>query len=181
MEDNTKRLETKRLILRKFTMDDVEGVYNNFATDKETTKYLSWEPHKDISETTELISRWISEYENGTYYWAVELKETGEVIGSISGMNIDTKNSIITLGYCYGSKYWNKGYGTEVLRKVLEYLLLEAKFYLVEAYHSSENPASGRIMQKAGMKYDGTLRERRLHKDGTRGDRVYYSMKKEDL
>jgi len=111
----------------------------------------------------------------------VELKDTHEIIGSIGEVEKNLKDNTIALGYCYGSKYWNHGYGTEVLRKVIEYLLNDEKFYLVLANHISINPASGRIMQKAGMKYDATLRERHVNSDGTRSDILCYSIKKEEL
>ena len=179
--DNTKTLETERLILRKFTIEDAEGMFNNWATDSLVNKFLAWPLHKSVDETKEVISKWISNYENGSYNWIVEMKDTHEVIGSICEEGKSIKNNPISLGYCYGSKYWNKGYASEVLRRVIEYLLLEQDFYLVEANHRSSNPASGRVMQKAGMKYDGTLRERKINKDETRSDVIYYSIKKEEL
>lgn len=179
--DNTKVLETERLILRKFKIEDASGVFNNWATDPETNKYLSWNLHKDVNETKEIIEKWISEYANGSYNWIVELKDTKEVIGSIGEQGKNLKHKTISLGYCYGSKYWNKGYASEALKRVIEYLLSEQDFYLVEANHRSSNPASGRVMQKAGMKYDGTLRERRIDPDGTRSNMIYYSITKDEL
>ena len=62
--DNTKTLDTERLILRKFTIDDAEGMFNNWATDSETNKFLSWPIHNNIEETKGVISKWISNYEN---------------------------------------------------------------------------------------------------------------------
>ncbi len=179
--NNTKTLETDRLILRKFTIDDAEGAYNNWCTDPNTSKYLNWEPHKNVEETKEFISKKLSRYEEGLYNWVVELKDTHEVIGSIGEEGKSSKHKTIALGYCYGSKYWNNGYGTEALKRVLEYLLTEQDFYLVEANYRSSNPASGRIMQKAGMKYDGTLRERKVNPDGSRADTICYSITKDEL
>ena len=179
--DNTKTLETERLILRKFTIQDAEGMYNNWATDSNTTKYLNWNPHENIYETRDFIAKKLSNYENGLYSWVVELKDTHEIIGSIGEVEKHLKDNTIALGYCYGSKYWNHGYGTEALRRVLEYLLIDEGFYLVLANHISINPASGRIMQKAGMKYEAILRERKVNSDGTRADVLCYSIKKEEL
>lgn len=179
--DNTKQLETDRLILRKFTLDDAESVYNNWATDPQTNKHLSWSLHKDVEETKRVLTKWIMAYEEGSYNWIVELKDTHEPIGSICEEGKKLNEKTISLGYCYGSKWWNNGYATEALRKVIEYLLNEQDFYLVEANHRSSNPASGRVMQKAGMKYDGTLRERKVDADGTRADVIYYSITKDEL
>ena len=179
--NNTKTLETERLILRKFTMEDVEETFNNWASDKKTTTYLAWEAHKNLDETKENICNWIKEYENGSYNWVVETKDTHEIIGNICEQGKNLKHKVICLGYWYGSKYWNKGYATEALKRVIEYLLIEKDFYLVEANHRSTNVASGKVMQKAGMKYDGTLRQRRINPDGTRGDTVFYSILKSEI
>ena len=131
--------------------------------------------------TKEILTDWINRYEDGFYNWVVEIKDTHEIIGSICEEGKSVKHKTISLGYCYGSKYWNKGYASEVLRRVIEYLLTEQDFYLVEANHRSSNPASGRVMEKAGMKYDGTLRERRINPDGTRADMIYYSITRNEL
>ena len=179
--NNTKTLETERLILRKFTIDDAEGMFKNWATDPLTNKYLSWELHKSIDESKSIIEDWLKRYESGFYNWVVELKDTHEIIGNICEEGKNLKHKTISVGYCYGSKYWNNGYASEALRRVIEYLLTEQDFYLVEANHRSSNPASGRVMQKAGMKYDGTLRERRIDIDGTRADMLYYSITKNEL
>ena len=179
--NNTKTLETERLILRKFTIDDAEGMFKNWATDPLTNKYLSWELHKSIDESKSIIEDWLKRYESGFYNWVVELKDTHEIIGNICEEGKNLKHKTISVGYCYGSKYWNNGYASEALRRVIEYLLTEQDFYLVEANHRSSNPASGRVMQKAGMKYDGTLRERRINLDGTRADMIYYSITKNEL
>lgn len=177
-----KILETDRLILRKFSIEDAEGMYNNWATDSETCKFLSWDVHKNIEETKEVINKWISKYEKGSYNWIVELKDNHEVIGSICDNGFSIKNQTIDIAYCYGSKYWKKGYATEALRKVIEYLLIEKDFYLVSANHRSSNPASGRVMEKAGMKKEATLRDRRYNAEtNKRYDMIIYSITKNEL
>lgn len=181
-ELNTKTLESNRLILRRFLLKDAEGMYNNWATDSECCKFLSWDVHKNIDETKSVIQSWINGYDSGSYNWIVELKDTNEVIGSISAVSVSKKHFTAELGYCYGSKFWGNGYATEALRTVIEYLLKECNFYLIEARHISGNPASGRVMEKAGMHKDAVLRNRRINKyTGERNDSVIYSIKKEEL
>ena len=179
--DNTKTLETKRLILRKFTMDDAKGAYNNWCSDLKANNNVAERLHKSIDETKELIGKYLDKYKEGAYIWIVELKDTHEVIGSILEESKSIKNKTISFAYGYGSKYWNKGYATEALRRVIEYMLNEQGFYLVEAKHKSSNPASGRVMQKAGMKYEATLRERIINIAGSRTDLIYYSITKNEL
>lgn len=110
----TMSLETERLKLRKFNQEDAEDMYNNWASDAEVTKYLTWPTHSSIEVTKRVVGMWIDDYENGEYYqWAIELKETGQVIGSISLMNIDNHIGNCEIGYCIGKEFWNKGIVTE--------------------------------------------------------------------
>ena len=178
----TLKLETKRLILRRFTIEDAEAMYNNWATDKNTTKFLSWEPHKSVDETKKIIEMWLAQYEEGAYNWVVELKSTGEIIGNISGVHVREKHGNIELGYGYGSKFWGNGYASEALRRAIEFLLKDCEFNLVEARHIAGNPASGRVMQKAGMKYEATLRQRRINGEtGQIDDLLHYSITKDEI
>ena len=172
-------LETERLILRKFKLEDAKDMYNNWATDKECNKYLTWPLHKSIEETKEVIQKWIDEYGNGSYNWVVELKNTNELIGSISVVRMHKKDLNCEIGYCYGSKYWGNGYASEALKKVIDYLLNDCNFHLLEARHISGNPASGRVMEKAGMKKEAVLKDRRINKYTKElNDLIIYSVSK---
>ena len=178
----TKTLFTDRLILRKFKIEDADGMYKNWATDFECCKFLSWDVHQSIEVTKSVIQSWINEYEKGSYNWIVELKDTHEVIGSISAVTISIKDNTVELGYCYGAKFWGNGYATEALRAVIQYLLNECNLYLIEARHISGNPASGKVMAKAGMHKDAVLKNRRINKyTKERNDVIIYSITKEDL
>lgn len=174
-------LETERLVLRKFKIEDSKDVYNNWATDSLCNRYLSWDLHKNIDETKNIIQKWIDEYDKGSYNWIVELKESKEVIGAISAVHIYKKDLNCEIGYCYGSKYWGKGYATEALRRVIDFFLNDCNLYLVEARHISGNPASGRVMEKAGMKKDAVLKNRRINKYTQQlNDLIVYSINKEE-
>lgn len=181
-ELGTRTLETSRLILRKFTIDDCEDMFKNVGSDLNVTKYVSFSPHQNIEESSDIITMWISEYQNNSFNWCVELKESHQVIGNISVNSLSKKHNNCELGYVYGSKFWGNGYATEALRKVLRYLLVDCDFHLVEAKHCESNPASGKVMEKAGMIKDGVLRDRRLKKNSKEYDNlVVYSMTKNDL
>jgi len=157
----TKTIETERLILRKFDISDAPGMFYGWASDKNVTKYVSWNTHVDIAETLAVIENWVKRYDANSYNWVVELKDTHELIGNISAISVRKKHHNCEIGYCYGSKYWNQGYATEVLKAVINYLLYECEMHIVEAKHHSTNPASGRVMEKAGMIKDAVLKERR--------------------
>lgn len=72
----TVRMETKRLVLRPFVIEDAGAMFRNWANDPQVTKFLSWEPHKDAEETRRILEGWIQSYASGDYYnWAIEWKE----------------------------------------------------------------------------------------------------------
>lgn len=178
----TKALETNRLVLRRFNENDYIEMYDNWASDEKVTKYVSFNPHKDYNETKVILNEWIKDYDNGSYNWVVELKSTHEIIGNINVIEISKKHNNCEVGYVYGSKFWGNGYASESLKRVLEFLLNECEFHLVEAKHHACNPASGRVMEKAGMKKEGILRERRVNKiKNGYDDLVIYSITKLDL
>lgn len=174
----TKTLETDRLILRKFTFSDAEGMFHGWASDEKTTQYLSWSPHRNIEETQDLIVNWIGRYDDNCYNWVVELKNTHTLIGNISAISVSKRHHNCEIGYCYGSQYWNQGYATEALKAVIHYMLYDCEMHLVEAKHISLNPASGKVMENAGMIKDAVLRDRRYHAPtDTYCDLVCYSIK----
>ena len=86
----TKNLETKRLVLRKFLPSDYQKAYENYCTDERVTKYMTWNPHKDINETKTLVEGWASRYNDNKFYcWLITLKGVDEAIGSISVVEIN--------------------------------------------------------------------------------------------
>ena len=171
-----KTLETERLILRKFSIDDAKMMYENWATDIETVKHLEWDIHTNLEETKEYLQNVVSKYEKGKLNWAIEEKETKQVIGNISVFNVDLVNNTCEVGYAIGSRWHGKGYGTETLKTILEYLKNEKGFYMVCSNCSSENPASRRIMEKANMNLDAILKNRlKARFNGDRADIYCFS------
>ena len=156
----TKLLKTSRLLLRKFSLNDCDNFYNNWASDDRVTRYVTWPTHTDISITKTLVEQWIKNYNDNTYYqWIIDLKDIKQAIGSISVVRIDEEKSEIELGYCIGYDFWNKGYTTEAFQKVIEYLFNEVQVEKIIARHDSRNIGSGRVMEKCGMKFIGTMED----------------------
>ena len=156
----TRRLETSRLILRRFTVADAEDMYRNWASDPEVTRYLTWPCHPSPEATAALLEDWAARYEDGGYFsWAIQRKEGGGVIGSIAAVRLDEAVNSAEIGYCLSRAFWGQGLMPEALRAVMDYLFNEAEINRLSAYHDVRNPKSGRVMQKAGMKYEGTLRQ----------------------
>ena len=177
----TKRIETDRLILRQFKIEDAEDMNNNWATDAEVTRFLTWSPHPDINFTENLLKDWIARYSDLTSYnWAIELKEIGKVIGGISVVKFNERIEAADIGYCMGKAWWGRGIMPEALRAVIEYLFEEVGLNRVAACHDVNNPKSGRVMQKAGMTKEGVLRAAGRNNQGI-CDEVWYSIIKSEF
>ena len=145
----TQRIETHRLILRPFRAEDAEDMFANWASDPEVTRFLTWPPHSDADVTRWLLSQWIPHYEDGGYFqWAIELRETGAVIGSIAVVKLEEAIGSAEIGYCLGRAFWGRGIMPEALRAVMDYLFDTAGLNRVWAGHDVNNPKSGRVMER---------------------------------
>ena len=176
----TGRLETSRLILRRFTVADAEAMYRNWASDPEVTRFLTWPCHPSVEATAALLEAWAKQYEDGgRFSWAIQRKGANEVIGSIAAVKLDEEVNSAEIGYCLSRAFWGQGLMPEALRAVLDYLFNEAGFNRLSARHDVRNPNSGRVMQKAGMKYEGTLRQAGKNNQGI-CDLACYAALRED-
>lgn len=156
----TRRLETPRLILRRFSSDDAVDMYRNWAADPEVTRFLTWPCHASPEATRALLENWEAQYENGGYFsWAIEHKDIHQVIGSISVVNLNEEIDAAEIGYCLSRKHWGQGFMPEALIAVMHFLFDEVGINRISARHDVNNPNSGRVMEKAGMKYEGRLRQ----------------------
>lgn len=175
----TRTIETKRLILRRFKAEDAGVVYENWASDPEVTKFLTWQPHVSPEATAEVLEDWEGRYENGAYYhWAIVLKELGEPIGSISVVDQNDTLKKAHIGYCIGRRWWHQGIMTEALSAVIQYLFSEG-YQRIDSRHDPNNPHSGDVMKKCGMKYEGTLRNYDWNNQGY-CDACFYSILAEE-
>lgn len=154
----TKRIETERLILRQFTMEDAPAMYQNWASDPEVTKFLTWPPHISIEITKTVLFEWVSSYDETKYQWCIALKETNEAIGSMGVTHVDESVASMELGYCIGHSYWHNGITSEALKAVMNYLLEEVGVNRIEAKHNIKNTNSGKVLKKCGLLYEGTQR-----------------------
>ena len=156
----TKRLETERLILRRFVIEDAEAMYRNWASDHEVTKYLTWPPHDSADASKAVLKDWVARYSGESFYqWAIVPKENGDQpIGSIGAVGLNEDTSAVHIGYCIGRRWWHKGITSEALKAVMDFFFDEVDVNRVEARHDPRNPHSGMVMQKCGMKFEGTMK-----------------------
>src|SRR5918992_1638110 len=169
------RLQTERLVLRGFTQKDASDV-QRLAGEWEVARTLLSVPHPyEDGMAEEWISGHRSAFERGEgVNFAILLRERGELCGSI-GLLINSRDANAELGYWIGVPYWGQDYATEAAREVVRYGFEELGLHRIYAAHFGNNPASGRVLRKIGMTYEGTRREHH-RKWGDYEDRVEYGL-----
>ena len=157
-------LETTRLLLRPLKMSDSQDVFA-YSKDPEVARHVLWDAHQTIGQTRAYLRYILRQYRNGEPgSYGIVLKDSGRVIGTIGFMWVNTENQSAEVGYSLAREYWNHGIMTEALRAVLDLAFETLKLHRVEAQHETDNPASGRVMVKAGMRHEGTMRGRLFNK-----------------
>ena len=176
----TKRLETERLILRRFVIEDSAAMYKNWASDEEVAKYLTWSTHSSPEISRKVTEDWVNLYSDEKFYqWAIVPKDIGEPIGGISVVHMNEDVSMVHIGYCIGKTWWHKGITSEALKAVMDFLFDEVDVNRIEARHDPRNPNSGKVMKKCGMKYEGTLHSYDWNNQGI-CDACYYALLKSE-
>lgn len=150
------KLETNRLTLRSFAERDIEALYQ-LLSNEEVNIFLPWFPLKSISATAEFFAQHLAGKE---YHFAICLKDQDFPIGYINVAEDDSHD----LGYALRKEYWHRGLITEAGRAVIS-LLKTAGVPYVTATHDRNNPKSGAVMQRLGMKYCYSYKEQWQPKD----------------
>ena len=178
----TVRIDTERLILRRFTPEDAQAMYENWASQDNVTKYLTWPTHGSVEISAWVVNDWVGHYDDPTYYqWAIELKEIAQPIGSIAVVKRDDDVGMLEIGYCIGEHWWGKGIVTEAFSALIPFLFEQVGANRIQARHDAKNPASGRVMQKCGLTYEGTLRQADINNTGIVDACMYSILKSEYL
>lgn len=163
----TVRIETARLILRRFTAQDYESVFRNIESDHEMTKYLTWQASDELSTAVAVVDSWAKSYEKSDFYhWAIVPKDIGEPIGAISAVGVNERLARVEIGYCLGCPWWHRGYASEALAAIIPFFFEQVKVNRIQSLHDIANPNSGKVMLKCGLKYEGTLRANDYNNQG---------------
>ena len=174
----TYTIETKRLSLREFIVEDAEAMFQNWASDKEVTKFLTWPAYTSLDTAIHILNEWTASYEKPDFYqWAIVPKNLNEPIGSISVVSINEKTQMAEIGYCIGRPWWNRGITSEALSAVINFMFDQVGANRVQAKHDVNNPHSGLVMKKCGMKYEGTLRSAAVNNQGVCDVSIYALLK----
>ncbi|MBO5421504.1 MAG: GNAT family N-acetyltransferase [Clostridia bacterium] len=177
----TQKLETERLILRRYVSEDAAAMYKNWASDPEVTKFLMWKPHSNQEESQRIMNDWVKQYSNEKYYhWGIVLKDNDDgPIGDIAVVQMNEEVESAHIGYCIGKDWWHQGITSEALKAIMDFLFDTVGVNRIESRHDPRNPNSGKVMQKCGMNYEGTLRSSDWNNQGI-CDACYYALLKDE-
>lgn len=152
-QNNSPQIETDRVVLRRFSIDDLDDVALLYS-DKAVNEFLPWFPHASKAETELFLKDvLLKEYDRPiAYCYALQLKSNQKVIGFVILHDIDAAIGYGDLGYALMPKYWGQGLVAESCSAIIEQLRQDG-FSYITATHDRNNPQSGRVMQKIGMQY----------------------------
>lgn len=173
------QLCTQRLLLRAMRVSDSADMFS-YASEPRVTEHLLWQPHENERATKRYLEYAQKLYRSGELVdWAVTLKETGRMIGTCGFASLDGENSSGEIGYVLHPDFWGRGLAAEALRVVMQYGFETLGLHRIECRHMHGNESSGKVMQKCGMRYEGTLRDS-LYVKGRFCTIVMYSVLEEE-
>lgn len=178
-----KLYETERLIVRRYEKKDVADLYE-MASDKDVTKFLQFETYTSEKQAKIRIKFLKKQYKENSDIgsFAIELKENGKVIGDICLSNFKAKaGGIVEIGYMFNKDYQGKGYCTEAVKGIFKFIKEKGFAKRIHATHDTENVASGKVMQKAGMTFEGISRRAGENNFHSRYDVANYAILVEEI
>ncbi|WP_276540977.1 GNAT family N-acetyltransferase [Salipaludibacillus agaradhaerens] len=170
-------LTTDRLMLRKITEEDAEDMFY-YASDEEVSRYVTWDTHPSLKETKAFIDHILIKYENNELApWGIVLKETNKLIGTIDFVTWTPAHRVAEIGYALSRKYWGDGIMTEAMKAVVKFGFQSMDLMRIEAKCFDINRGSARVMEKVGMRYEGTMRQAMIVKGKPRNLLLYAILK----
>ncbi len=163
------------------TLNDAEAVFA-YASDPEVTRYVSWETHRKIGDSESFLRSVVEGYERGeAAEWGIVYKGDGRFVGGCGVVRWELDHSRAELGYVLSREYWGRGLMPEAVRAMVSFGFGRIDLNRIEARCIAENTASARVMAKAGMLYEGTLRQREFIKGAYRDMKLYAILSSEYL
>ena len=173
-------INTDRLVLRKFTFDDAQMLFENYGCDEDNTKYMLWKNYKSVDDAKKSIEYYINCYEENSTFrqYAIELKSTKELIGQIS-FDLSKRHHFAEIAYVLGKKYQRQGYMKETIDALVDYLFNEIGCNRISAEVMIDNEASINLLKKCGFIVEGIERKKYITKQNEVTDVVLLSIIKE--
>jgi len=177
---NLPDLDTPRLRLRKITMQDAPHLFE-YAGDPEVSRYTTWYPHQSVADTRQFITTILNRYKaHQVAAWGVEHVQDGKLPGTCGFVHWVAPHRRAEIGYALSRRYWNQGYTTEAVCATLTFGFGPMQLNRIEARCNVLNIASARVMEKAGMTFEGVLRQQMLVK-GHYDDLKMYSILRDEF
>ncbi len=178
---NLTTIETERLIIRRWKIDDLNDFYE-YVKEPAVMLRANLMPYPNRSEALQLLNLYIQSDE----FWAIALKSTGQVLGQLkiypdnNRGKYSQRNTAKFINYALAEKHWGNGYMTEALKAAVEFAFTEMNTEILTAFHFPENTASRRVLEKCGFRYETTLENGILGVDNKYHTAVYHSIMKDD-
>jgi ribosomal-protein-alanine N-acetyltransferase len=155
------QLMTERLVLRPPRDEDARVMFERWTQDPEVTRYLTWRPHASVGQAEAFVQGSISAFREGKRLpFVITLKQEDLPIGIIE---LRLEAFMASFGYVLARSVWGQGYMTEAARELVCQTLALSCIWRVWAVCDVENPASARVLEKAGLQREGMLRRYMIH------------------
>jgi RimJ/RimL family protein N-acetyltransferase len=149
-------IRTKRLLLRPPSEADAPAIFERYGQDAEVARYMSWKPHQSIDDTLAFLRRIIADNMAGrSRGYLIFARDSNDLLGSIGGL---IEGHRVQFGYLLARDAWGKGFATEAATQFVSAMLAVPAISRVQAYCDLENQESARVLEKAGLELEGTLR-----------------------
>lgn len=148
--------DTERLRLRPVGVDDAPALFATYASDPQATRFLSWPTHDSVEQTIEFLEEAEANWDRGSeFVWALVPRDEHRPIGAL-GAALGPHG--VEIGYVLGSRWWGRGLMAEAVAAVMAWLRPQPTVYRIWAYCAVGHQRSARVLERAGMTYEGTLR-----------------------
>lgn len=148
---------TARLRLRKPELEDASPLFAAYTTDPEVVRFLSWQVHERLPDTLDFLRQCLETWSKGTNFaYVIELRD--EPASPMGMIDLRPQGPRVAFGYVLARDRWGHGYMSEALSSLVNWALAQPHIWRASAYCDADNSASARVMQKAGMEFEGVLR-----------------------
>jgi ribosomal-protein-alanine N-acetyltransferase len=172
-------LTTARLVLRALAAADLADLYQ-YASDPLIDRHTPWDHYHTMDEAKADLTDYVAQYDrDGMGVWGVQHRADGKLIGICNFTYWQTRHRRAEIGYTIARPYWGQGLATEAVRAVLTFGFERMDLARIEAVCTPDNTASERVLQKAGMQYEGLLRNYQVWR-GTPQDLKMYAIIRAD-
>lgn len=171
----TKPLETDNCYLRKLHINDAEMLFDNVFADPKVSRYMSWNCYNNVNDVVNYLTKWQDYYKKNECYWGVFLKEDNTLIGTIYLYPENINANLGFISYCFGSRFWGKGFATETVKAVLKYGFHYLEYNNITTFCAKSNYRSKRVLERLGFTCEGIMRMRDKTDFGYE-DCMYYSL-----